>query len=190
MEKIISKGGWIDAKWPTNKDSVIWDIGGYEGFWTENTLKSVEGNIFVFEPITKFYNILKQKFNNNSRVSIFNFALGNVDKEINISVSGDASSAFVKLGAFEKCMQKNINSLFPCHIDVMAINAEGAEYEIIPALVCSGNINKIDFIQIQCHTFIDGWEDKYKNIVSLLSNTHNRIFCWDVVWEVWEIKAQ
>ena len=38
-----------------NKDSVVFDIGGFDGTWAHNIYSKYSCNILVFEPVKSFY---------------------------------------------------------------------------------------------------------------------------------------
>ena len=58
----------------------IIDIGAHKGEFLENVLKIKKINSFyAFEPQKKIFNVLNDKFSNNEKITLFNFAM---DKEI------------------------------------------------------------------------------------------------------------
>lgn len=40
-------------------------------------------------------------------------------------------------------------------IDLMKINIEGGEFDVVPAIIESGDISKVHHLQVQVHNFVD-----------------------------------
>lgn len=187
MIKIVEEGLWLNIDWPLVEESIIFDIGGFCGDWTERTSAKYPGTYYIFEPIKSFYDKIVAKFNDKKNIIPYNFAVSDCDRTISLGVEGDATTecSYKQFAKKELCSAVNINTFLPVKIDVMAINAEGSEFEILGALISSGNISKIDYFQIQFHNFVPDYKNKYAKLCSDLSNTHERIYLWEGVWEVW-----
>ena len=54
-------------------------------------------NIHLFEPQKKLFNVLQEKFSNDSNISLYNFGLGNEDKseKLNLSPQNNGLSASI-----------------------------------------------------------------------------------------------
>ena len=126
-------------------------------------------------------------------ISAHQYALGSRDATIKIGLMNDSSTVVERpeLGSdFEYCKQLDINSVLPdTGVRLMAINCEGGEYDILPALIKSGNIKKIDFLQVQFHTFVPNYESQYNDINDALIQTHDRVYHWPFVWDIWQRKG-
>ena len=72
-------------------------------------------------------------------------------------------------------------------IDLIKINIEGGEYELLPAILKSGFIDRIKYIQVQFHNFITGADNKREQIRHELEKTHSEMWNYDFVWESWEL---
>ena len=53
---------------------------------------------------------------------------------------------------------------------------EGIEYEILPKIISSGHINKIKYLQIQFHDFVNNGELLHENITNELKKSHDLAF--------------
>jgi hypothetical protein len=73
-------------------------------------------------------------------------------------------------------------------IDLMKINIEGAEFDLLPAIIDSGLIKQINYIQIQFHNFVDGAVENRQLIRAALGRTHREMWNYDFVWESWELR--
>ena len=72
-------------------------------------------------------------------------------------------------------------------IDLMKINIEGDEYKLLNHISKNEKITFTDQYQIQFHNFVEGAENKREKIISELKKTHIRTWCYEFVWENWEL---
>ena len=173
--------------------SVVLDLGGFKGNFAESIFNKYSCEIYVFEPVKSFYNIIKDKFKDNEKVKPFHYGLSNEDKELYISNTGDASSVFIKTDGGEKIQLKSIVNFIKDHnitnVDLIKINIEGGEYEVLESLLESGLITNFKNLQIQFHDFIiDNARERMENIQRKLAETHEITYQYDFVWENWKIK--
>ena len=183
-------GDKLRYKYNLNSNSIVFDLGGYIGQWTNDIYSRYNCNIFVFEPVESFYKNINKRFEGNNKIKVFNFGLSDENKEADISIKEDASSLYAKGGknakiklvkASDFIKEKNIKK-----IDLMKINIEGGEYDLMEEIISSGTINQIENIQIQFHHFIDNAEKRMKEIQTKLEKTHHTTFQYKFVWENWE----
>ena len=57
-------------------------------------------------------------------------------------------------------------------IDLLKINIEGAEYDLLEDMIKKNLVSKCNNIQVQFHTFISGYKERYELIKYGLSQTH------------------
>lgn len=161
-----------------DKNSIVFDLGGYKGEFAEKIYKKYNSNIYIFEPVKEYFKILETKFKNNEKIKIFNFGLSNKEEEIEISLNNDGSSTFIKNGEKEIIKLKDIISFLNKNsikeIDLFKINIEGGEFEVLPALIENDFIKNIGNLQIQFHNFINNAETKRDSIQKeLIKITYN-----------------
>lgn len=123
------------------------------------------------------------------------FGLGSFDKEFFVIESADATRLGVELhGEGEKAKIQNVRSFFENFdvpfIDLMKINIEGGEYDLLPALVETGEIRRIGYLQIQFHNFTKSARVERDRIREALKETHDEVRCFPFVWEFWKIKLE
>ena len=68
----------------------------------------------------------------------------------------------------------------------MKINIEGGEFEVIPELIKTNLISRVDNLQVQFHEFIDNSKYKRDEIQKKLRKTHRLTYNYYFVWENWE----
>lgn len=175
-----------------NENSLVFDLGGYEGQWANDIFGKFVCNIYVFEPYIKFALNIKERFEKNSKIKVYQFGLASETKKTNFFISADGSSIFEKsenqtevqfIRALDFMNENNITK-----IDLMKMNIEGGEYDLLEHLIETGFISKTDNIQVQFHDFIPDAENRMKNIQKDLSKTHYLTYQYEFVWENWKLK--
>jgi FkbM family methyltransferase len=180
-----------------NGDSVVVDLGGYQGLWIDEILKKTSPNIpkiLLVEPVPLFYNQLVSKFTENEKIKVMNVGVSTNNKETTktMYVSGDGSSTNfntnvtsviqIKTIPIEKILlENNIN-----HIDLLQINIEGDEYDLLEYMIENDIINVCKNIQVQFHLGIENCVERRSEIQkSLSSRGFKNKFDYPFVWESW-----
>lgn len=179
-----------------DNNSLVMDLGGYIGNFTEAIYSRYNCKVMVFEPVNRYYNICNYKFENNDKIEVYKYGLSGVDQKCTISVTGDISSTFVNIESDcekEIITIKSIGDFFEENsiekVDLIKINIEGGEYDLLDYLISNPEIlKKIKNIQVQYHIFIDDHEKRRSLINYELEKTHERTWNYEWVWENWKIK--
>lgn len=177
-----------------NEDSLVFDIGSFEGNYAEVLYDKYHCNIYAFEPVKEFADKLEIKFKNNDKIKVFPIGLSGTTAETYISHDGSASSIFGKNKSGEIINLKKVSEFIKenniQYIDLMKINIEGAEYELLNDLLESSLINNVGNILVQFHTHVKNPEKAVKAMREKLSKTHHPTFQFDFIWENWEKTAK
>lgn len=180
----------LRVNYPLDSNSVVLDLGGYEGAWAEKIYNKYKCNIYVFEPIPKLYDNIVNKFEGNNKIKIFPFGVSDEDKLLEISLLEDGSSFYsnsenkllTKVVSFVDFITKNKIQ----NVDLIKINIEGDEFPVLISLLENNMINIFKNIQVQFHN-IDSNSIKLRNeIREKLSLTHKLTYDYTFVWENWE----
>ena len=175
-----------------NENSVVFDMGGYKGEWTKKIFEKYKSNIFVFEPVDEFYNIICKNIKGNEKIQPFKYGLGSKDEEMEISLTLDSSSTFNKEGSLEKISIKTFKDFIESNnisnIDLIKINIEGGEYDLLEHIISENLQTKIKNIQVQFHRFIPECTERRNKIREELSKTHELTYDYDFIWENWKLK--
>lgn len=174
-------------------DSLVIDVGGFEGQWASDIFSKYCCCIYIFEPVDEFADFIEQRFANNPRVVVKRFGLAGANKKERITLSGDASS-FHTDGGTTKIAQLVpasgvLRDLGLDMIDLMKINIEGGEFELLDHLLTEGWISRIRHIQVQFHDFVPGATGKMQEIRERLAETHEPTYQYTFVWESWSLKS-
>jgi len=199
IERWFSDSGdvYLRLNYPEmDNNSLVMDLGGYIGNFTESIYSRYNCKVMVFEPVNMYYNICNYKFENNDKIEVYKYGLSGVDQKCTISVTGDISSTFVNIESDcekEIITIKSIGDFFEENsiekVDLIKINIEGGEYDLLDYLISNPEIlKKIKNIQVQYHIFIDDHEKRRSLINSELEKTHERTWNYEWVWENWKIK--
>jgi len=174
-------------------DSVAFDFGGFKGEWADRILATRCGMCHIFEPHPRFAGELDQKYADQPRAQSHAFALGSSDGTLNLSDSGDSSSA---VAAHDRSLSGEIRSVkrffaendVP-RIDLVKINIEGGEYDLLPALAEAGILPRIQRLQVQFHLFSPELMAERDAIRATLAKTHTCVWEYPFVWEEWHRKS-
>ncbi len=179
-----------------DENSVVWDLGGYQGDFAAQIHQRYKCDVFVFEPVSAFYAKCASRFSGDDKIHCLKFGLSDKAGWFEISDSGDASS-FVRGNANDgselaelRPVAEMFEELGVSRVDLLKINIEGGEYEVLPALIETSLINRVRFIQIQFHEFIPGAREKRDAIRAALGRTHVEMWNYPFVWESWSLKPR
>lgn len=176
-----------------NENSLVFDIGGYQGQWASDIFSKYCCVIHIFEPIEEYASQIESRFIRNPKIFIHKFGLSNDSLNAKISVKLDSSSIFIEndkqtqeiqlIRAFDFIESYKIKK-----IDLMKINIEGGEYDLLEHLIDYNLITIINSLQIQFHDFIPNAEQRMLKIQAKLNKTHFLTWQYPFVWENWQIK--
>jgi FkbM family methyltransferase len=176
---------------PLNENSVVFDVGGYIGVFSDKIIKKYNPYVYIFEPVEEYVDILKSKYKDNNKVVVVPKGLSDTTGVGRIQVMGEESSAFINNGTSEEISYIDIYDFYIQHmnnkdIDLISINIEGGEYPLIERIVDTGLIDKMKFIQVQFHQVIQEASLKRADLVKIILNTHKYVYSFPFVWEGFE----
>jgi FkbM family methyltransferase len=175
-----------------NHNSIVFDLGGYEGQWASDIYGRFRSKIYVFEVYTPFYTNIKQRFTYNDDILIYNFGLSSTNAVVPISIDAFSTSAFKETANMVNIELKKASDFIYendiSKIDLMKINIEGGEYELLDHLIESGIVKMIANIQIQFHDFVPNAINEMNSLRERLSITHSPRYKFDFIWDNWVLK--
>ena len=177
-----------------NSSSVVFDVGGYIGDYAEDIFQKFGCHIFVFEPVLGFFSQCVERFKENPLISCLNYGLSSKSGWFEI-VLNDNQSSFKKTdlsGIRQKAEIRSISEVISMlgidHIDLIKINIEGGEFDLLPAIIDSGLIERIRYIQVQFHNFDSKAAEARSKIRQTLEKTHREMWNYEFLWESWELR--
>lgn len=175
-----------------SQDSLVLDLGGYEGQWTSDIFAKYLCNIMIFEPVIEYAQNIQKRFRLNPQITIYNFGLSNNSKLETFSLNKDGSSAYKREGNMRQIRLVKALDFFKEHkihyIDLMKINIEGGEYDLLEHLLDNNLVESINNIQVQFHDFVPNAELRMIKIQSRLKATHYLTYQYPFVWENWALR--
>lgn len=174
-----------------NKNSIFFDVGGFEGNFTEKILNEFNCKSYIFEPHPVYFKILKDKFIKNENVKVFEYGLGKINQELHLT-DESSGSMIVDYEADYKISVKDINDVIDelgiVKIDLLKLNIEGSEYELLDHLTETGRLEIVESILVQFHENVPDYINYRKKIRKHMSKTHKEIWSYYFVWERWDKK--
>lgn len=173
-----------------NEESLVLDLGGYEGQWASDIFSKYLSSVIVFEPIHSFAEGVRERFKLNNKIEVCEYGLGSSSRKELIHVSADGSSTFGKSLDTESIqiidVQDWIERRGISKIDLIKINIEGGEYEFLEKLLDSYLIDMVKNIQVQFHNISDDSRSRMEEIQKRLIKTHKLTYQYDFIWENWK----
>src|SRR5690606_13786512 len=87
--------------YPLGSDSLVMDLGGYEGQWASDIYARYRCRVLVFEPVKAFASQITDRFARNDDVEVFDYGLGASTRTETIHLRGASSSTYRKDAATE-----------------------------------------------------------------------------------------
>ncbi|MGH8687216.1 MAG: FkbM family methyltransferase [Burkholderiales bacterium] len=177
------------------RESVVLDVGGFEGQWASDIFGMHLCDVHIFEPVNAYCESIKRRFRANDRIHVFPFGLGGSDRNEKITIAGDASTFVGERNGEAQSIDivagaDFLDKHFPGRVDLMKINIEGAEYELLEHLIVRGTVKRIDNIQVQFHDFVPDAVNRMKKIHAALQLTHTLTYQYPFIWENWRVARQ
>jgi len=168
-------------------DSVVLDFGGYVGDYAWAISNRYQCQVHIFEPVPKYANILHDRFVNRNEIHIHEYAVGDDGGLRTFRDSADGTGAFgdgerihVSFRSAESLLDQ-----MPQKIDLIAVNIEGGEYELLPALGRVGLLARTNQLFVQFHLVGPDPIGHREMCRRLLRETHECRWSYDFVWESW-----
>lgn len=172
--------------------SLVMDLGGYEGQWASDIYSRYRCPIMIFEPVGVFAGRIAERFRKNEDIQVFNCGLGAVSRTETIYLHGAGSSTYRKRSNAEEIQIEDVKEWFDEHgissVQLMKINIEGGEYELLKRLIETGLIESVENIQVQFHNVAVDSSRRMEAIQRDMARTHAPTYQYRFVWENWKRK--
>lgn len=111
------------------ENSVVFDVGGYRGNWAKDIFAKYLPNIYIFEPVKRYYDSMVSFFEKNGKIFLYNHGFGKENMELEISLNEDGSSVFLKSNQCENVNVVKASEFIDTNnitfIHLMKLNVEG-----------------------------------------------------------------
>lgn len=173
-------------------DSIVFDLGGYEGQWSSDIFARYSCNIYIFEPVKQYAELIQNRFRHNDKIHTYPFGLAEKNSTATIKIDLFASRVIndsSDTSNTEKIELKEFNNFIAENgikrIELIKINIEGAEYSLLRHLIETGTIHSVQALLIQFHNFVDNASNLRQQLQNDLAITHQKVFDYPFVWELW-----
>lgn len=178
--------------YPLNRDSLVLDLGGYHGDFAHEMRRRFKCRVWIFEPVPEFNAIIRKRFRRDPAVKVFGFGLAGKAQSLDLALDGLSSGAFSKVGRRVKVRLEGAAAFLtrsrPEVVDLLKVNIEGGEFELLEALVRTGWMEKIRYLQLQFHSVVPDAEARVEQLRRDLERSHVRQWSFDWIWESWQRK--
>ena len=175
--------------------SVVYDVGGYEGNFAADILCLFGCRVEVFEPIPDFFDMIEVRFRRNPQIGRHRFGLSAVDETALMTLERGLSSAVIvdEVPATEPVSLRDIVGVFDelghDRVDLMKINIEGGEYDLFDRMIACDITRRVTHFQIQFHLHVPDAQVRMERITAALEQTHELKWRYPWVWESWTLRA-
>ena len=177
------------TKYNLDKNSIVFELGGYNGTFSKQILDKFDCKLVIFEPSKEYYDKLKKIFENKN-VQIFNYGLSDFEGSLSLIAEGEKTYLTEILEHDDNIVEVKKLSDFIIQnnffINLLNINIEGSEYKVLNDLLDTGTIHNIENLQIQFHKNVKNYRKKKRLLKNSLSKTHHLVWKYDYVWESWK----
>lgn len=179
--------------YPLEPESLVVDLGGYEGQWASDLYARARCRILVLEPVERFADRIRERFARNPDIEVFAYGLGGASRTETIHVRGASSSTHKRKGAPEHIRLIDVRDWFAEHeiadVALMKVNIEGGEFELLERLLETGLISRIRDLQVQFHWVSADSDRRMAAIQEQLRATHESTYQYRYIWENWRRRA-
>lgn len=188
--------------WPLTDESVVFDVGAFEGKWAAKIAEKYGASLMLFEPQASGSHIDRLRAGlAGHRYLFFPYALGERNAELPMGEWDTDGCSFLlteedarKPGNTRTQMGRGLmvdavawlKSYGIEDIDLASINIEGYEFRLLPYLIETGAIKRFQRLAVQFHLFVPDALAQYDALKGRLEETHRLL--WDAfpTWVAWE----
>lgn len=178
--------------WPLTPESVVFEVGGYEGRWATEIARRYGPRLYVFEPQAWAFERCQAALQDYPAARVFNFGLGDRSGEFPMGDFETDGASFVKgadvraqgsgwleeFGAF--CEAEGLRE-----IDLLLLNVEGYEFTLVPHLVERDWMGRIRYFMAQFHE-LAGRDDHAESLFAQIEVSHRLLWEFGLVLRAWE----
>lgn len=178
--------------YPLTAGSVVVDVGGYIGTWSQQIRDRYDCRIHIFEPVSSYRADIEKRFNGCAKISVHPYGLADRTTQTRIAVRGDASTVLMHGEEQSESIELRdvaevLEPMREQGINLIKINIEGGEFDLLPRMIQTGLTNACLDIQVQFHPWVPHASERRKEIQQALSRTHRLTYEYPFVWENWRL---
>lgn len=179
----------LDVEYPNAVGGVVLDFGGYSGGFAVRCERELGAKVHCYEPVPQFQTAILKSLPENSRIELRSHGVAAETRQAAFHLRGEATgecnsspdAVIVELQSIEDILLRDA----PNGVSLMAMNIEGAEYEVLEKLIDTGSIANIAHLRVQFHLSVPQARDRYAAIAHRLSQSHSLVWRFPFIWESW-----
>ena len=180
----------LRLKLDLSAESVVFDLGGYDGSVAVEIYARYGCPVWVFEPCPSFFADIHKRLHRNPAFKLFPFGLAGTSRTETISLDGAGTSTFRATGRTEVIELRAAADFFAeqpvPEIDLLKVNIEGGEYELLDHMIETGLIRRVKELQVQFHEdVLPDADRRMRAIQTALGKSHRLNWQHEWVWESW-----
>lgn len=171
-------------------------VGAFRGDSIEAWRRLHDCQVIGVEPVRQFFEKAIHRFENDNKVTIQCYGLGESKQRQNFEISSDATGSFSNSGIGSEIQTVEIQDAkwfmenqIHQQPAIMEINIEGGEYKLLPRIL--NNVDPSLFpkrILVQFHKFSEEDTLRRDEIKTLLNLNYDLKYDYPWVWECWDLK--
>lgn len=180
------------VNWPINSDSVVLEVGGYQGRWAKQIAEKYNPHLYVFEPQDWAWEQCVSALKAYPNAQVLNYGLGLQTGRFPMGEYHTDGCSFVNVDSRERGsgymreIVEVLDELKIQSIDLCLVNIEGYEFTLLPYMLDKGILERTRFFMCQFHIFADPDLSKYSTICEALERTHRVFFDFGTTLTAWE----
>jgi FkbM family methyltransferase len=178
-----------------DSDSIVLDVGGYIGEWSEQISSRYGSTIHAFEPAPASIQKFRERLGDAPNVELHPYGLGAANNQVPFALEGPGSMVSAKRGTFGATVIEMrdvatfLDSLGVDQIDLCKVNIEGGEYDLLDRCIETGWLSRMRVLSVQFHEWHPKAYSRRAAIRRALSRTHVEVWDYPFVWELWRRKT-
>jgi FkbM family methyltransferase len=182
----------LRLEYDLGQNSLVFDLGGYEGQWTSDLYSRYRCRIFVFEVHDEYADNISKRFHRNPDITVIPYGLAGKEGTETLYLNDNSSSLFRETGVQKEVRFREMKEFLEeqniSHVDLIKLSIEGGEYELLEHMLSSAIIEKFSNIQVRFHDFFPDSISRMEKIQEQLQQTHLLTYQYPFIWENWQLK--
>lgn len=158
-------------------ESVVWDVGGYDGDFAAEIFRRYGCRVLVFEPIHEFYTRIAKRFDDNMKIDVVHAGLGPMFERATFRIKGSMTGQWAE-GESEDVILYTPETFLLSEgiqtVDLMKLNIEGMEIPLLERMLANGTVTRFKNIAVQFHWVLPNSEERANAIIEGLKQTHDQ----------------
>jgi FkbM family methyltransferase len=175
-----------------DSDSLVLDVGAFDGEYAEGLFNRYRCDIHCFEPMPDYYGHLERRFRGNSRVHVHRIGLSDRTYKTMMTVKRHGLRKLVLPPRRRYVQMRDVSEVFATldrDVDLLKINVRGGEYALLRRMLEADLLRRCKKVIVQFHgrpISARLARNLRQELIAGIEKTHIPAFSYPFVWEGWE----